>query len=48
MPIRKEELIEIKRLLGIEPTSKTIKLNRKLAIEQELNAINICLNEDDE
>lgn len=48
MPIRKEELIETKRLLWIEPTSKMIKFNRKLAIEQKLNAINICLNEDDE
>lgn len=39
MPIRKEELIEIK--LGIKLTS--VMLNRKLAIEQELNAINIYL-----
>lgn len=44
MPIRKDDFIEIKKSLEIELTSKTINPDRKLAVELELQSINICLN----
>ncbi len=43
MPIRKDDFIEIKKSLEIELTSKTINPDRKLAIEQELHSISMCL-----
>lgn len=43
MPIRKDDFVEIKKLLEIELTSKTINPDRKLAVELELQSINICL-----
>lgn len=39
MPIERNDLLKIKELLEKELTSKSIKLDRKQAIEQELKTI---------
>ena len=46
MPIQKREMREIKKLLEAELASGTIRPDRKLVIEQELQAISNCLKED--
>lgn len=43
MPIRKDDFIEIKKSLESELTSKTINSDRKMAVELELQSINVCL-----
>ncbi len=46
MPIQKREMREIKKLLEAELARETIKPDRKLAIEQELQSLSIGLKEE--